>query len=131
MLKYIYKGRRSDMKKIYLKYYYDEKNIVECDYGTAWKMLYEGPFYALRKKNIKLFLLVLILQIAIVILFLCAFKLKLGIIISILMIALINFLFALNYNMIIIEKLLKMGYIPYDYNSSTELIKKGIYFKIQ
>ena len=43
----------------------------------------------------------------------------------------INILFALNYNMIVIERLLKEGYYPMDYQSSDKLIKKGIYFKLQ
>ena len=33
--------------------------------------------------------------------------------------------------MIVIEELLKEGYIPMDHNSSELLIKKGIYFKLQ
>lgn len=119
------------MKKIYLKYYYDEKNIVECDYGIAWKMLYLGPLYTLKKQNIKLGVLILLLQLAIIALFIATFKLKIGILVSIIMMLLINFLFALNYNMIVIEHLLKIGYVPYDYNASNELIKKGIYFKLQ
>ena len=40
-------------------------------------------------------------------------------------------LFAANYNMIVIEELLKKGYVPLDYHSSDLLIKKGIYFKLQ
>ena len=47
------------------------------------------------------------------------------------MIIITNILFAFNYNMIVIEKLLKEGYYPLDYNSSDKLIKKGIYFKLQ
>ena len=119
------------MKKIYLKYYYDEKNIVECDYGIAWDMLYLGPIYPFKKKNIKLGILILFLQLSIIALFIASFKIKLGILISAIMMLLINFLFALNYNMIVIERLLKIGYVPYDYNASNELIKKGIYFKLQ
>ena len=47
------------------------------------------------------------------------------------MLFLINLLFAANYNMIVIEDLLKKGYVPLDYTSSNILIKKGIYFKLQ
>ena len=43
----------------------------------------------------------------------------------------INLLFASNYNMMVIERLLKEGYYPMDYSSSDKLIKKGIYFKLQ
>ena len=54
-----------------------------------------------------------------------------GVIATIGMIILTNTLFAANYNMIIIEELLKRGYVPKDHNSSNLLIKKGIYFKLQ
>ena len=47
------------------------------------------------------------------------------------MLLVINILFAANYNMIIVEDLLKKGYVPLDYNSSNLLIQKGIYFKLQ
>ena len=47
------------------------------------------------------------------------------------MILVLNLLFACNYNMLTIERLLKEGYYPMDYNSSDKLIKKGIYFKLQ
>ena len=50
---------------------------------------------------------------------------------TIIMLFLINMLFAANYNMIVIEDLLKSGYVPLDYYSSDLLIKKGIYFKLQ
>ena len=46
-------------------------------------------------------------------------------------IIIINVLFACNYNLLVIERLLKEGYYPMDYNSSEKLIKKGIYFKLQ
>ena len=49
----------------------------------------------------------------------------------IIMIFIINLLFAYNYNLLVIERLLKEGYYPMDYNSSDKLIKKGIYFKLQ
>ena len=48
-----------------------------------------------------------------------------------LMIFIINLLFACNYNLLVIERLIKEGYYPMDYNSSDKLIKKGIYFKLQ
>ena len=66
-----------------------------------------------------------------IILLMCFIPFKIGILICILMLLLINTLFAVNYNMIIIEDLLKKGYVPLDYNSSNILIKKGIYFKLQ
>ena len=47
------------------------------------------------------------------------------------MLIIINLLFASNYNILVIERLLKEGYYPMDYDSSDKLIKKGIYFKLQ
>ena len=121
------------MEKIYLKY--DDKNVekpyVECDYGTAWEMIYSGPFYALKKEDKKLFTVILAIQVSIVTLMLILVPFPVNIVISIIMIILINLLFAFNYNMIVIETLLKNGYVPMDYQSSDKLIKKGIYFKLQ
>lgn len=119
------------MEKVYLKYD-DIRPYVECDYGTVWEMIYLGPFYPLKKKDYKFFILILILQIAIsTVMLILIPTLSAGIIASIIMIFAINLLFALNYNMIIIEYLLKEGYVPMDYQSSDKLIKKGIYFKLQ
>ena len=121
------------MEKIYLRY--DNKDVekpyVECDYGTAWEMVYLGPLYPLTKKDKKLSLLLILLQIAIITLMLIIVPSPANIVVSIVMIILINLLFAFNYNMIVIETLLKNGYVPMDYQSSDKLIKKGIYFKLQ
>lgn len=118
------------MEKVYLKYD-DIRPYVECDYGTVWEMIYLGPFYPLKKKDFKFFFLILLLQIAICTIMLILIPFPASIITCLIMIVLINFLFALNYNMIIIEYLLKEGYYPMDYQSSDKLIKKGIYFKLQ
>ena len=121
------------MEKIYLRY--DNKDVerpyVECDFGVAWQMIYFGPFYPLKKKDTKLFSIMLILQIAIITLLMILVPFYVNIVVSIIMIILINLLFAFNYNMIVIETLLKNGYVPMDYQSSDKLIKKGIYFKLQ
>ena len=118
------------MEKIYLKYN-DIKPYVECDYGVVWDMVYLGPFYALKRKDKKLFTIILTLQVAIITLLFIIVPKPANIIASIIMIFLINLLFAFNYNMIVIEYLLKSGYSPMDYNSSDKLLKKGIYFKLQ
>lgn len=118
------------MEKVYLKYD-DVRPYVECDYGPAWEMLYLGPFYPLRKKDTKFFILILLLQIAISTIMLIILPPPASIVTCLIMIFLINLLFSLNYNMIIIEYLLKEGYYPMDYKSSDKLIKKGIYFKLQ
>lgn len=118
------------MEKVYLKY--DEiRPYVECDYGTVWEMLYLGALYPYKKKDYKFFFLILLLQLAISTIMLIVIPFPAGLVVSMIMIFLINFLFALNYNMIVIEQLLKAGYVPMDYQSSDKLIKKGIYFKLQ
>ena len=118
------------MKKIYLKY--DEYTPpIECDYGFISSMLYLGFLYPIRKKNYKMFYIILMTQVAVVTLIMCFIPFKLGIVISLIMLFIINILFAFNYNMIIIEELLRNGYIPLDHNSSDLLIRKGIYFKLQ
>ena len=70
-------------------------------------------------------------QLAVSTLVMCFIPFYIGIIICLLMLILINILFAANYNMIVIEDLLKKGYVPLDHNSSDLLIKKGIYFKLK
>jgi len=118
------------MKKIYLKY--DEYTPpVECNYGFIISMIYLGFLYPIKEKNYKMFLIMLITEISVSILLLCFIPFYIAIILCILMIFLTNILFAANYNMIIIEDLLKKGYVPLDYASSELLIKKGIYFKLQ
>ena len=121
------------MEKVYLKYN-DEtlyKKTVECDFGPAWPMVIIGAFYPLSKHDLKYFLLMIITQVSLCALFIIFIKDIIVIPICIGMVFLVNLLFALNYNMIIIEKLLKLGYVPMDYNTSDKLIKKGIYFKLQ
>lgn len=118
------------MQKVYLKY--DEYTLpVECDYGFIPEMIYLGFLYPLKKKNYKMFYIILLSQVAISSLIMCFIPFVIGIITCILMLLVINLLFAGNYNMIVIEDFLKKGYVPLDYNSSDLLIKKGIYFKLQ
>ena len=95
-------------------------------------MIYMGFFYPLKKKNYKMFSVIFFTEIAVTILIMFFILPPLvGIISTILLIILTNILFAANYNMIVIEELLKRGYVPKDHNSSNLLIKKGIYFKLQ
>lgn len=118
------------MQKIYLKY--DEyKPPVECDYGFIPQMIYLGFLYPIKKRNYKMFYIILMTQVAVSVLIMMFIPFLYGLISTLFMILIINLLFAANYNMIIIEELLKMGYVPLDYNSSEILIKKGIYFKLQ
>ena len=118
------------MQKIYLKY--DEYTPpVECDYGFIKEMIYLGFLYPIKKKNYKMFYIMIMTEVAVSTLIMCTIPFKLGIIICLVMLFIINTLFAANYNMIVIEKLLKSGYVPLDYTSSDILIKKGIYFKLQ
>ena len=120
------------MEKIYLKY--DEvRPCVECDYGFAMSFLYLGFMYPYKKRDYYYFFVTLLLQISIctLILILVPVDMIFRILLCLIMILVINFLFASNYNMMVIEKLLKEGYYPMDYKSSDKLIKKGIYFKLQ
>lgn len=118
------------MQKIYLKY--DEYTApVECDYGFIKEMIYLGFLYPLKKRNYKMFYIILMTQVAVSTLIMCCIQFNVGIIICLFMLLLINILFAANYNMIVIEELLKKGYVPLDYHSSDLLIKNGIYFKLQ
>lgn len=118
------------MQKIYLKY--DEYTPpVECDYGFIKEMVYLGFLYPIKKQNYKMFYIILLTEVAVSTLILCFIPIYIGIILCILMLFIINFLFAVNYNMIVIEELLKKGYVPLDRNSSDILLKKGIYFKLQ
>ena len=73
------------------------------------------------------------LQLAVCVLIIVLFKFSIifKLLLCIIMLAVINLLFASNYNMLVIERLLKEGYYPVDYESSDKLIKKGIYFKLQ
>ena len=119
------------MSKVFLRY--DDNNpIAECDYGFIKEMTYLGFLYPLKKKNYKMFCIIFSteLSVAILIMFFILPPIA-GLIATFFMIILTNVLFAANYNMMIIEELLKKGYVPKDHNSSNLLIKKGIYFKIQ
>mgnify|MGYP004514143255 CR=1 FL=1 len=119
------------MKKIYLKYDDEFSKPVSCDYGPVWQVLIIGPIYFIKKKDYKYFFIVLITQILISSLLLLSIKnIKISILMVIIMLSLINFLFATNYNMIVIESLIKQNYIPYGQESIDILRNKGIYFKL-
>lgn len=77
-----------------------------------------------QEKNYKMFYIMLMTEVAVSTLIMCFIPFIIGIIICIAMLFVINLLFAANYNMIVIEELLKDGYVPLDYNSSDILIKK-------
>lgn len=118
------------MQKIFLKY--NDYNLpIECDYGFAKEIILLGFLYPIKKGNYKMFYIMLMLTVSVSSLIMLFIPFKIGIIVCILMILLINLLFAANYNMIVIEEYLKKGYVPLDYNSSNILIKKGIYFKLK
>lgn len=120
------------MEKVYLKYD-DVRPCVECNYGFQKEILYLGFLYPFQKGDLKHFFIMMILQLAsctlLIVLLKFAILYKLGL--CLIIIALINILFACNYNLLVIQRLLKEGYYPMDYNSSDKLIKKGIYFKLQ
>lgn len=120
------------MDKIYLKYD-DIRPYVECDYGFVKEILFMGFLYPFKKGDLKFFGIILALQASVCILLIIMFPIPILIklLLCIIMIFVINLLFACNYNMLVIERLLKEGYYPMDYNSSDKLIKKGIYFKLQ
>lgn len=118
------------VEKIYLKYD-NVRPCVECDFGFVKEIFYMGVIYFYKKRDYKFLGIVLALQLSVCFLLLVLAPMPYSIIACLVMIVFINLLFAMNYNMIIIESLLKEGYYPMDYNSSDKLIKKGIYFKLQ
>jgi len=120
------------MNKVYLKYD-DVRPYVECDYGFQKEILYLGFLYPYKKGDLRNFFIILALQLSICILLIVLFKFSIiyKLLLCVVMVLIINLLFACNYNMLVIERLLKEGYYPMDYNSSDKLIKKGIYFKLQ
>lgn len=118
------------MEKVYLKYD-DVRPCVECDFGFAKEMIYKGFIYPYQKRDYKFFGIVLALHISVLTLILILVPFPFCLFLYIFMYFVINFLFAVNYNMMVIESLLKEGYYPMDYSSSDKLIKKGIYFKLQ
>ena len=86
--------------KIYL--IYDEYNPpVECDYGFIKEMIYLGFLYPLKKRNYKMFYIMLLTEVAVSSLIMAFIPFKVGIITCILMLLLTNILFAGNYNMIV------------------------------
>lgn len=120
------------MEKVYLKYD-DVKPCVECDYGFARDILYLGFLYPYKKNDLRFCGIIFGLQLSVctLILILVPVPVAFKLLLCLIMILVINFLFAANYNLLVIERLLKEGYYPMDYNSSDKLIKKGIYFKLQ
>lgn len=120
------------MEKVYLKYD-DVRPCVECDYGFSKGLLLLGFLYPYKKGDLRYFFIILVLQLSICILMciLVPIPVIYRLFLCIIMIFVINFLFACNYNIMVIERLLREGYYPMDYDSSNKLIKKGIYFKLQ
>ena len=120
------------MEKIYLKYD-DVRPCVECDYGFAKEIIYLGFLYPYKKGDMRFFFIMLALQLSVCVLLIILFPVPVlfKLLLCVIMIFIINILFASNYNLLVIERLLNEGYYPMDYNSSDKLIKKGIYFKLQ
>ena len=120
------------MEKVYLKYD-DVRPCVECDYGFAKELLFLGFLYPYKKGDLRHCFIILALQLSICVLLCILVPITIlpKLLLCIVMIFIINFLFASNYNLLVIERLLKEGYYPMDYHSSDKLIKKGIYFKLQ
>ena len=120
------------MDKVYLKYD-DIRPCVECDYGFVPSIIWLGFLYPFKKGDMRFFLIMILLQFAICVLLIILIPVNvlIKLLLCLVMILIINILFALNYNILVIERLLKEGYYPMDYNSSEKLIKKGIYFKLQ
>ena len=120
------------MDKVYLKYD-DVRPCVVCDFGFAPKLVIYGFIYPYLKKDLRFSLVMFFLQLAVctLLIILVPVDVIFKIIMCLLMIMVINILFAFNYNLMVIEKLLKEGYYPMDYGSSDKLIKKGIYFKLK
>lgn len=119
------------MRVIYLKYDDEFSKPIVCNYGPVWPILFLGPIYFIIRKDTKYFLITLLTQIFVVILITIFIKnIKVAIIINASMIFAINLLFALNYNLMVIESLLKDNYIPYGQESVDVLREKGIYFKL-
>ena len=120
------------MEKVYLKYD-DVRPCVECDYGFVPELIWLGFMYPYRRGDMRFFLIMLVLQLSVSILLIVLIPVYviIRLFLCILFILIVNLLFAYNYNLLVIERLLKEGYYPMDYNSSEKLIKKGIYFKLQ
>ena len=120
------------MDKVYLKYD-DNRPCVECDYGFAKGMILLGFLYPIKKGDLKNSLLLFFLELAICVLLIVLLKIDIlyKVVICLGSIFFVNLIFACNYNVIMIERLLREGYYPMDYESSDKLIKKGIYFKLQ
>ena len=120
------------MEKVYLKYD-DVRPCVECDYGFVPCIIWLGFLYPLKKGDMRFFFIMILLQFAISVLMivLVPASVLVKLLLCMIMIIIINILFSYNYNLLVIERLLKEGYYPMDYQSSEKLIKKGIYFKLQ
>ena len=118
------------MDKVVLKYD-DVRPNVSCEYGFVLAILVVGFLYPLYKKNYKYSLIMFLLQLAVTVIFMILFGFPIGMFFSIIMVFLINILFAYNYNLFVIQDLIKEGYSPYDHESSLILIKKGVYFKLK
>lgn len=120
------------LEKVYLKYD-DVRPCVECDFGFVPSIMWLGFLYPLKKGDMRFFLIISLLQFAVSVLLIILVPsgIFLKLLLCIIMVLIINVLFAFNYNLLVIERLLKEGYYPMDYQSSDKLIKKGIYFKLQ
>ena len=120
------------MQKVYLKYD-DVRPCVECDFGFAPGVLLLGFIYPYKKSDLRFCFIMLLLQLAVCTLMIVLVPAPIiyRLLLCLVMIIIINVLFAFNYNLLVIERLLKEGYYPMDYDSSDKLIKKGIYFKLQ
>ncbi len=120
------------MEKVYLKYD-DVRPCVECDFGFTPSIIWMGFMYPLKRGDMRFFAIMSSLQffVSVLLIILIPVGIFVKLLLCVVMIFIINVLFSFNYNLLVIERLLKEGYYPMDYESSEKLIKKGIYFKLQ
>ncbi|MDO5569458.1 MAG: hypothetical protein Q4G04_05055 [bacterium] len=118
------------MDKVYLQYN-SPHHEVACNIGPVWIMLLLGSIYPLKNKDYKFFGIIILSKIASLILIMLFIKnIYIAITTFLFVYLLINLLFALNYNLIIIEYYINQGYKPLTRESAEKLLKKGLYFQV-
>ena len=96
------------MDKVYLKYD-DVRPCVECDFGFVPSIIWLGFLYPYKKGDLSFFFIMLLLQLSVCVLMIILLSVPVffKLLLCIIMICIINCLFAFNYNLLVIEKLLK------------------------
>ncbi len=105
------------------------RDVSICETGFSFGVLFFGAIKPLLRRNYKYAIIIFVTQILLCALMYIFIKETIPLVLTCLyIVAVINILFAANYNRLYLEDLIEKGYMPRDGYEGVKLYKKGIYY---